>query len=115
MTSCVTTGVLGHELEREPVASDAVRPTPVISPQNHELCPQNFFDPALQRVAERSTLADIRYGERLLSVANRAGEVVVDVEAVGSGARSRVRALARPLSDCSCGALTILANFGATD
>ncbi len=55
-----TTGVLGHELERESVESDATRPLPSCSPQKHELCPQNFFDPVLQKIAERAPLADIR-------------------------------------------------------
>ena len=65
------TGVLGMELAREPFEADATRPAPPFSPQKHELCPQNFLDPALQLVAERATTADIRYQTRLLAIEDR--------------------------------------------
>lgn len=48
------TGVLGYELAREPFEADATRAPPPFSPQKHELCPQNFLDPALQAAAGRS-------------------------------------------------------------
>ena len=69
------TAVLGHELAREPFEADATRAPPPFSPQKHELCPQNFLDPALQAVAQRSPLADIRYRTRLTGLAEHGGVV----------------------------------------
>ena len=63
------TGVLGYELAREPFEADATRAPPAFSPQKHELCPQNFLDPVLQRVAARSASADIRYRTQLNAIA----------------------------------------------
>ena len=60
-----TTGILGYELAREPFEADATRAPPAFSPQKHELCPQNFLDPALQRIAARNEQADIRYRTQL--------------------------------------------------
>ncbi len=73
-----TTGVLGHELEREPVECDATRAPPSFSPQKHELCPQNFFDPVLQTIAARSPLADIRYDEKLLDFTDDGEDVIAE-------------------------------------
>lgn len=86
------TGVLGHELEREPIAADEVRPAPAFSPQKHELCPQNFFDPALQAVAERGWVADIRYGHRFTDLADDGQGVSARVEEVETGRLYQVRA-----------------------
>ncbi len=86
-----TTGVLGHELEREPVDSDATRPLPPFSPQKHELCPQNFFDPVLQVIAERSPLADIRYDVKLIDFVDN-GERVIAETAGPDGASGRIEA-----------------------
>ena len=69
------TAVLGHELAREPFEADATRPPPTFSPQKHELCPQNFLDPALQAVAGRSSVADIHYRTRLVGLAEYPGHV----------------------------------------
>ena len=81
------TGVIGHELAREPFAADAFRAPPPVSPQKHELCPQNIFDPALQRLAEASPLADIRYGARLEGFTDHGDQVdctLVDATTGGS-------------------------------
>ena len=89
-----TTGVLGHELEREPVESDATRPLPPFSPQKHELCPQNFFDPVLQAVAERSPLADIRYEVKLLDFTDNGERVVADIAGPNGAGQIEARYLA---------------------
>ena len=73
------TGVLGHELAREPFEADATRPTPSFSPQKHELCPQNFLDPVLQRVAERGFPSDIRHRTRLVDLRDDDGCVRCDL------------------------------------
>jgi len=87
-----TTGLLGRELAREPVASDATRPPPPFSPQKHELCPQNFFDPALQTIAERSAIADIRYEHRLDSLSEDADGVTAQITNLASAETMAVRA-----------------------
>ncbi len=74
------TGVLGFEIAREPFEADATRPTPPFSPQKHELCPQNFLDPALQATAERSPLADIRYQTRLVGMQDLGDRVRCELE-----------------------------------
>ena len=79
------TGVLGYELAREPFEADATRQPPPFSPQKHELCPQNFLDPALQTIAERSPLADIRYNTRLVALDNKAGCVRCELEVSDDG------------------------------
>jgi len=87
-----TTGLLGRELEREPVASDAARPPPPFSPQKHELCPQNFFDPVLQAIAERSSIADIRYEHRLDSLSEDADGVTAQITNLATAETMAVRA-----------------------
>lgn len=84
------TGVLGHELEREPMEADAVRPPPAFSPQKHELCPQNFFDPALQRVAERNPLIHIHYDTSLVGFEDRGDHVRAELEDVRTGERRTI-------------------------
>jgi 2-polyprenyl-6-methoxyphenol hydroxylase-like FAD-dependent oxidoreductase len=81
---CVfATGVLGLELAREPFEADATRATPPFSPQKHELCPQNFFDPVLQAVAARSRVADIRYGTNLVGLEECDGHVSCELISAG--------------------------------
>ena len=74
------TGVLGMELAREPIECDALRPAPAFSPQKHELCPQNFFDPLLQTVAERFSCADLRYEHRLVDFKESTTGVVASIQ-----------------------------------
>lgn len=86
------TGVLGYELEREPLASDALRPPPPFSPEKHELCPQNFLDPALQRVAARAPYADLRFGWRLLGLVEEEDGVSAGIEDVATSRKLEIRA-----------------------
>lgn len=74
------TGVLGFELAREPFEADATRPAPPFSPQKHELCPQNFLDPALQVVAGRGPHGDLRYRTRLVALRDDGDQVQCDVQ-----------------------------------
>ena len=86
------TAVLGYELEREPFEADAIRPCPQFSPQKHELCPQSFFDPVLQRVAGRRDCATIYHGQRLESFEDNGNGVLAEVLDVASGGRRRISA-----------------------
>jgi 2-polyprenyl-6-methoxyphenol hydroxylase-like FAD-dependent oxidoreductase len=87
-----TRGVLCPELEREPQEADATRAVPPFSPQKHELCPQNFFDPVLQKLAERSSTAEVLYETRLVDFVDTTQTVIADVEKVQTGERSEVAA-----------------------
>ena len=84
------TAVLGYELEREPMQADAIRPSPQFSPQKHELCPQNFFDPALQRIALRQPLSSLRYNVKLVGFLEREDGVVARLEDVETGMHTEV-------------------------
>ena len=103
------TGVLGFELAREPFEADATRPPPPFSPQKHELCPQNFLDPALQAIAERSKLADIRYRTRLVGLRDAGDHVHCELE---DAAGRRYGIDARYLAGCDGSGSTIASRLG---
>jgi 2-polyprenyl-6-methoxyphenol hydroxylase-like FAD-dependent oxidoreductase len=79
-----TTGILGHELARDnyPAIRDS-RP-PAFSPQKHELCPQNFFDPVLQRAVARYPQAQLKFEHRLIDFTQFDDHVLVKVEDVAN-------------------------------
>jgi 2-polyprenyl-6-methoxyphenol hydroxylase-like FAD-dependent oxidoreductase len=106
-----TTGVLGHELEREPVECDALRQPPSFSPQKHELCPQNFFDPTLQLIAERSTFADIRYDHQLLDFIDHGESIIASIEHADSG---RQQIEAQYLAGCDGAGSDVARRLGIT-
>src|SRR5258708_7816363 len=83
--SAYVTRFCGHEFGRLPRPySDW--PTPEI-PNN---VPQMVLERALRRCAERSSSAQIHFGWRLNSFAERDDEVVADVENVQTGERQRI-------------------------
>ena len=51
----------GYEFGREPFPSVREEPCPPQSPQKRERCPQNFFDPELQRFVRRSGLVELNF------------------------------------------------------
>lgn len=105
------TGVLGYELAREPFEADATRAPPPFSPQKHELCPQNFLDPALQAAAGRSACADIRYNTRLTALLERDGTVeCVTVDAAGA----ERMVVARYLAGCDGSSGSVATQLGIT-
>ncbi len=87
-----TRGILQPELDREPQEADATRALPAFSPQKHELCPQNFFDPVLQTLAEQAPEAEILYNVKLTDFTDTGEAVVAEVEAVDTGERRRISA-----------------------
>ena len=61
------TALNGYELGRQPMPSMRDNPYPPESPQRRERCPQNMFDPVLQKFARSHAGVDIRYRHRLLA------------------------------------------------
>lgn len=109
------TGVLGHELEREPIAADAIQTRHEFSPEKHELCPQNFLDPALQRVAARAPHAELRFGWRLRELAEGADCVHTQIEDVATGQVVEQRARYVAACDGASSAVARLLGIGASD
>jgi len=87
-----TQGILRPELDREPQEADATRALPPFSPQKHELCPQNFFDPVLQDLAESARSATILYGTKLMDFTDTGEAVIAELEAGSGGQRHKVAA-----------------------
>ena len=105
-----TTALLGHELDREPFEADATRPAPPFSPARHELCPQNFLDPALQRAAARSPHADIRHRTTLLDLHDDGAAVRCRLRDAASGRDTTLAA--RYVVGCDGGGSTVAAHLG---
>lgn len=61
------TTLTGHEMGRQPMPSMLHDAAPPESPQKRERCPQNMFDPILQRFARSQAGVSLEYGHRLLS------------------------------------------------
>lgn len=87
-----TTAVLGHELARDVYSDKASAEPPPFSPQKHELCPQNFFDPVMQRAASAYPGNQILYGHRLVGVDQAATHVAADIERLEDGHRFTIKA-----------------------
>ncbi|MET3916955.1 2-polyprenyl-6-methoxyphenol hydroxylase-like FAD-dependent oxidoreductase [Variovorax sp. OAS795] len=74
------TDLNGYEFGREEFLPPSQEKPPVHSPQKRERCPQNFFDPVLQRFARRSSSVALEFNTELL-----------DFEDTGDGVEARVR------------------------
>lgn len=61
------TSLNGWEMGRQPMPSMNAAAYPPESPQRRERCPQNMFDPILQKFARSQAGVDLRYGHRLVS------------------------------------------------
>jgi len=74
------TSLKGYELGREVMPSmNELRP-PKESPQHRERCPQNMFDPILQRFSRSQAGVDLRYGSKFLSFEQDSEGVTAMVE-----------------------------------
>lgn len=87
-----STGVLGYELARDEYPDKQSARPPAFSPEKHELCPQNFFDPVMQAAASRYPHVDIRYGHRLVEFTQNDDHVEAVVEVAADGRRETIRA-----------------------
>ncbi len=87
-----TTGILGPELARDigPTLEEA--PLPPFSPQKHELCPQNFFDPVMQEAAQSYRGNRIYYNRKLTAFHDEGHQVLATVEPADGGTPLFVRA-----------------------
>ncbi|SDV47178.1 FAD-dependent oxidoreductase [Chitinasiproducens palmae] len=73
------TTLTGHEMGRQPMPSMLNDKAPPESPQKRERCPQNMFDPILQRFARSQEGVSLKYGHRLLSFNQHADGVAATV------------------------------------
>ena len=73
------TSVTGYELGREHMPSMAADRPPATSPQKRERCPQDMFDPILQRWARSFDEVTIRYRCELVGLEQMDDHVIVTV------------------------------------
>jgi len=104
------TALTGYELGREPMpAMSADRPPPE-SPQKRERCPQNMFDPVLQKFARTQPAVELKYGHKFLKFAED-GEGV-SVSAIDSASGRQVNIRAKYLVGCDGGRSAVREQLG---
>ncbi|MES2186612.1 MAG: FAD-dependent monooxygenase [Pseudomonadota bacterium] len=81
----------GYELGRQPMPAMQDDHPPPESPQKRERCPQNMFDPVLQKFATSQPEVDVRYGYRFLRFEEQEGAVVSTVLDVATNEELTVR------------------------
>ncbi|MBR0706987.1 FAD-dependent oxidoreductase [Bradyrhizobium liaoningense] len=86
------TAVLGHELARDVYPDKANAVAPPFSAQKHELCPQNFFDPVLQRAASSYSTNRLLYGYRFEDFEEKGDRIIASARPVSGGEPLQVRA-----------------------
>jgi 2-polyprenyl-6-methoxyphenol hydroxylase-like FAD-dependent oxidoreductase len=87
-----TTGVLGLELARDVGPTLETSRLPSFSPQKHELCPQNFFDPVMQQAARSYSTNEILFHHRLVDFVDRGDHVLAELSSAGGEPPIHVRA-----------------------
>lgn len=73
------TALNGYELGREPFPAMCDERPPRESPQHRERCPQNMFDPILQRFAQSQPGVEVLYHHEYRSFRQTDGGVVINV------------------------------------
>lgn len=73
------TDLNGYEFGREFFLSPSQEKTPPQSPQKRERCPQNFFDPVLQRFAKSQPNVQLQYETELIAFKNKVDHVDVQL------------------------------------
>ncbi|GAA4333021.1 FAD-dependent oxidoreductase [Pigmentiphaga soli] len=104
------TALDGYELEREPLPSMRDDVPPPDSPQKRERCPQNMFDPVLQKFARSQPGVELRYRHRLLSFRQDADGVASTLADLESGREFEVRS--RFLVGCDGGRSAVRQQLG---
>ena len=104
------TDLNGHEFGREPFPSPAAEKCPPVSPQKRERCPQNFFDPVLERFARSTGRVDLRHLTELESFEDCGDHVVATLRDAKTGERRTVEA--SYLVGCDGGASTVRQALG---
>jgi 2-polyprenyl-6-methoxyphenol hydroxylase-like FAD-dependent oxidoreductase len=104
------TNLNGYEFGREFFPSPRDEKPPVHSPQKRERCPQNFFDPVLQRFARRSPTVSLQFDTELVSFEDKGDHVEALVRDVRSGDTRTLRA--SYLVGCDGGASKVRQTLG---
>lgn len=86
------TDLNGHEFGREPFPAPSREKPPIHSPQKRERCPQNFFDPVLQRFARRSPSVSLQFNSELLGFEDKGSHVEARVRDTTTGEPRTLRA-----------------------
>jgi 2-polyprenyl-6-methoxyphenol hydroxylase-like FAD-dependent oxidoreductase len=100
----------GYEFGREPFPSVRDEPCPPQSPQKRERCPQNFFDPVLQRFARSTGRAELRFGTEFRSFVQDDQGVTVSLIVASNGREYEVRC--QYLVGCDGGASVVRQALG---
>lgn len=104
------TALNGYELGRQPMPSMRENPYPPESPQRRERCPQNMFDPVLQRFAKKQVNVEVRYRHQFVSFDQDAAGVSVFVKEMDTDRVLRVRS--RYLVGCDGGKSAVREQLG---
>lgn len=100
----------GYEFGREPFPPPSQEKLPPQSPQKRERCPQNFFDPVLDRFAERSGLCELRRHSELLAFEDGPDSVVAELRDTETGEVFEVAA--QYLVGCDGGSSLVRTSLG---
>jgi 2-polyprenyl-6-methoxyphenol hydroxylase-like FAD-dependent oxidoreductase len=79
------TSLNGYELGRQPMPSMNESKPPPESPAKRERCPQNMFDPILQKFAEDQASTEILYEHELIAFTQNDNEVISTIKNLKSG------------------------------
>lgn len=104
------TDLNGYEFGRETFPSPRAEKCPPQSPQKRERCPQNFFDPVLQRFARSTERAELLYQTELESFEDCGDHVLATVRDTQSGTRRQIEA--QYLVGCDGGASVVRQGLG---
>ncbi len=104
------TSLNGYELGREPMPAMQDEKPPPESPQHRERCPQNMFDPILQRFAAAQAGVDIRYRHRFVCLQDQGADGVVAQATDPDGRMLTIRA--RYLVGCDGGRSPVREQLG---
>lgn len=86
------TALTGWELGREPFKSMAEDRPPPYSPQKRERCPQNMFDPILQKFARSHPTVEVKLRHKFLALAQDDQGVTATVQDLGNDRTLTIRA-----------------------
>lgn len=86
------TDLNGYEFGREYFPSPSQEKCPPQSPQKRERCPQNFFDPVLEKFARQSSCVSLEYNSELIDFIDEGDGVVATVQDKSTGMKRLIKA-----------------------
>ncbi len=104
------TNLNGYELGRQSMPSMNKERPPAESPQKRERCPQNFFDPVLQKFATSHNSHQLRYETEFLGFEQNAHGVISSIKSLKTGQTQYVRS--KFLVGCDGGKSVIRESLG---